>query len=328
MPKISVVIPVYNTSKYLRQCLDSLISQTLQDFEVICVNDGSKDNSLEILNEYVQKDSRFIVIDKENEGQGVARNLAIQKAQGEFLLCLDSDDWLEDNALELAYNKILEDSADIIFFDIYRYSEKTKQKCIYKYTGVYSKFQNTPFTKEDAGETIFKTNGLTFKMYKTKLIQDNDIKYSNHKFHEDVPFYFGSVLCSNRLTCLSEPIYNYRIFPKSSSYNYKQYFTCIPEVFEICFDLIEQKNPPNEIIASFLGNRYRSLIGFYNLTPTLYKPKYYKMMQKIIKKYFLRYDLDKDLENSVQNILKNNFLQHCLTKKIKATKIVLKTYKI
>ena len=89
MPKISVVIPVYNTSKYLRQCLDSLISQTLQDFEVICVNDGSKDNSLEILNEYAQKDSRFIVIDKENEGQGVARNLAIQKAQGEFLLCLD-----------------------------------------------------------------------------------------------------------------------------------------------------------------------------------------------------------------------------------------------
>lgn len=328
MIQVSVVVPVYNTESYLEECLKSIQSQTMFDIEVICVNDGSTDGSLNILKKFAQEDKRFIIINKENEGQGVARNLAIKQARGEYLICVDSDDWLENNALELAFNKIKKDNADILFFDAYRYSEKTKQKYIYKYTSVYSKFQEKPFTKEDAAEIIFKTNGLTFKMYKTKFIQDNDVKYSNHKFIEDAPFYIGSVLNSNKITCLSKPIYNYRLLPKSSTYNYKQYFSCIPEVFDICFKLIGQKNYSEEIIESFLANRYRALIGFYGLTPTLYKPKYYRMMKKIINKYFLQYNIGEDIEDAVQGILKKNFLQYYLSKKIRATKIILKTYKI
>ena len=125
MPKISIVIPVYNTAKYLEECLDSLLKQTLKDFEVILVNDGSKDNSLEILNAYAKKDSRFIIIDKKNEGQGIARNIAIEKSCGRYLLCMDSDDWLENNALELAYNKMSQEDVDVLFFDYYKYFEKT-----------------------------------------------------------------------------------------------------------------------------------------------------------------------------------------------------------
>ena len=128
MPKVSIIIPVYNAEKYLNQCLESLCNQTLTDFEVVCINDGSTDSSLEILQDFASKDSRFIIIDKKNEGQGVARNIAIKQAKGEYLLCLDSDDWLETDALEKAYNKITTDNTDILFFDVYNYSEKNKKK--------------------------------------------------------------------------------------------------------------------------------------------------------------------------------------------------------
>ena len=86
MPKVSVIIPVYNVEKYLRECLDSVINQTLSDIEIICINDGSTDNSLEILKEYAENDSRIKIITQENQGQGVARNNAIEAAQGEYLV--------------------------------------------------------------------------------------------------------------------------------------------------------------------------------------------------------------------------------------------------
>ena len=92
MPKVSVIIPVYNVEKYLKQCLDSVVNQTLKDIEIICVNDGSTDNSLEILEEYAQKDNRIIIISQENQGQSVARNIALEKATGEYVGFVDSDD--------------------------------------------------------------------------------------------------------------------------------------------------------------------------------------------------------------------------------------------
>ncbi len=92
MPKVSIIVPVYNVEKYLSTCLDSLINQTLKDIEIICINDGSTDNSLNILNEYAQKDTRIIVINKENSGPGSCRNLGIEKATGEYIQFVDSDD--------------------------------------------------------------------------------------------------------------------------------------------------------------------------------------------------------------------------------------------
>ncbi len=104
MTKVSIIVPVYNTEKYLRKCLISLVNQTLHDIEIICVNDGSTDNSLAVLNEFAKKDARIKVIDKENEGQSAARNLAIQQAQGEFLGFVDSDDWVDLKYFEELYN--------------------------------------------------------------------------------------------------------------------------------------------------------------------------------------------------------------------------------
>ena len=104
MVAISIVIPVYNIEKYLKECLDSLVNQTFKDFEVICVNDGSKDKSLDILNEYAKKDSRFIVVTQENGGSGSARNNGLSRARGKYVQFLDGDDYFEPELLEKLYN--------------------------------------------------------------------------------------------------------------------------------------------------------------------------------------------------------------------------------
>ena len=111
MPKVSVIIPVYNTAKDLKECLDSVISQTLDDIEIICINDGSPDNSLEILREYAQKDTRFVIIDQKNKGAGAARNIGISQAVGEFVAFMDADDKYPDNqVLEDLYSKVIENN--------------------------------------------------------------------------------------------------------------------------------------------------------------------------------------------------------------------------
>lgn len=107
MPEISVIIPVYNTGKYLSECLDSVISQTFTDIEIICINDGSTDNSLNILRKYEKKDSRIKVINQKNGGVVVARNNAIKHANGKYIYPLDSDDIIVKNCLEKLYNKII-----------------------------------------------------------------------------------------------------------------------------------------------------------------------------------------------------------------------------
>ena len=116
MTKISIIVPVYNVEKYLKECLDSLINQTLEDIEIICINDGSTDNSLAILEEYQKKDSRIKVFSQKNQGVSAARNLGIEKATGEYLTFLDSDDRLELNTCEILYKETIAKNSDFLFF--------------------------------------------------------------------------------------------------------------------------------------------------------------------------------------------------------------------
>ena len=115
-PKVSVVIPVYNVGKQLEKCLDSVVAQTFPDIEIIVVNDGSTDNSPEIIARYADKDSRIVVIDKSNEGLAYARKSGIEAARGTYIYHLDGDDYLEFDAIELLYRKAIEEDADMVVF--------------------------------------------------------------------------------------------------------------------------------------------------------------------------------------------------------------------
>lgn len=116
IPKVSVIIPVYNTEEYLRECLDSVVNQTLKEIEIICVDDGSTDGSLEILKEYAAKDKRIKVIHQENKGVSYARNVGLTNVIGEYIMFIDSDDYILPNTLQVLYDKIKSSNADLLVF--------------------------------------------------------------------------------------------------------------------------------------------------------------------------------------------------------------------
>ena len=121
MPQISIIVPVYNVEPYLHKCIDSILAQTFTDFECILIDDGSPDNCPAICDEYATKDNRIILLHQKNAGVSAARNAGLNIAKGEWIGFVDSDDWIEKNALELLYNKQRETSADIIIGSFIRH---------------------------------------------------------------------------------------------------------------------------------------------------------------------------------------------------------------
>jgi len=115
-PLISIILPIYNVENYLPKCLDSLVNQTMRDIEIICVNDGSTDGSLSVLNDYASRDKRIVVINQENSGVSVARNNALAHVKGEYYMFVDSDDWLDLETCEVVYNQITTNNADCLMF--------------------------------------------------------------------------------------------------------------------------------------------------------------------------------------------------------------------
>lgn len=143
--KISVIIPIYNTDAYLRECLDSVVGQSLAELEIICVDDGSNDNSSSILKEYAEKDERISIYTQENQGVSIARNNGIKHATGEYLYFFDSDDILEENVLEKIYNTAKERKLEVLYFDGSSFSNSEECKEIaYKYHDYYTRKNEYP----------------------------------------------------------------------------------------------------------------------------------------------------------------------------------------
>ena len=146
-PKISVIIPVYNTEKYLHQCLDSVVNQTLKELEIICVDDGSTDSSLEILKEYAQKDNRFTILTQKNLHAGVARNAGLTVAKGEYVHFLDSDDYLYSNVYKKLYNCLVDNNLDLIKFKAKIFDNATYENQSHNWTELKSEIFKDSFNK-------------------------------------------------------------------------------------------------------------------------------------------------------------------------------------
>ena len=205
-PKVSIIIPVFNTEHYLRQCLDSVCNQTLKDIEIICVNDCSPDNSLNILQEYTKKDSRIKIIDfKENQGVSVARNTGIEMAQGEYCNFIDSDDTINPDFYEILYNKAVDENIDIVKGSLNEINGN------YNYiTGLNQKIR--------LNKIHFHVE-FTSAIYKTTFIRQNNIIFPlNLKSWEDVVFSLEILSYNPRLAFADEAIYNYVKRPESCSH--------------------------------------------------------------------------------------------------------------
>lgn len=206
MPKVSVVVPIYNVQEYLSKCIESLLNQTFNDFELILVNDGSKDDSLNIVREYEKKDARIIVIDKQNGGLSDARNAGIAIAKGEYILFVDSDDFVEKELLEKTLNKATQTNADIVMFDVFQYYQSTGKKEVIR--NVYQESQ--VYTLKQNPEMITKIlNAAWNKLYKLSLFQENRILYPWGCYYEDLGTTYRLLARAQKIAFVNEPLYNY-----------------------------------------------------------------------------------------------------------------------
>ena len=201
--KISVIIPVYNVEKYIRQCLESVVSQSLKEIEIICINDGSTDNSLKILQEFSQKDKRITVIDKKNEGASIARNIGIEKSQGEYIYFIDSDDWIEIDAIEMLYKKC--NGEDIVYSNLCHYNENTKKIKEEKIKCFINEREGKYFLIN--GEGVGPCN----KLYKLSFLKENNLKFLENIIYEDLEFNFRCFFLSQKVKYVKNIGYNYRM---------------------------------------------------------------------------------------------------------------------
>ncbi len=203
MIKVSVIVPVYNVEKYLRKCLDSLVNQTLKDIEIIIVNDGSKDHSDIIIEEYSNKYSHITAFKKENGGLSSARNFGIERATGEYIAFVDSDDWVESEMYEKMYLKAKEHDFDLIMCDFKEIHENE--------TKVYTcHLDHDLFTKEDIQKHMIDYYPSAWnKLYKRSLFKN--LQFKEGVWFEDVEFGYRLLPYVHSIGIVNNPFYNYLI---------------------------------------------------------------------------------------------------------------------
>lgn len=211
-PKFSIIVPVYNVRNYLGLCIQSLINQTLKDIEIICVNDGSTDDSLNILQEYAKKDYRIKICDKLNGGSSSARNLGLDVAEGEFILFVDSDDILEKEACDRLYMEILQTGADIVVFGAKVFPQYVANKHAWLWTNLYV---NLKHYKGNCVDALFNEKPskpfIWNKCYRRSVIEENHIRFDEElSLGEDNLFLFEIFPNVEQIVYIPDQLYNYR----------------------------------------------------------------------------------------------------------------------
>lgn len=238
-PEVSVIIPVYNAEKYLRQCLDSVIGQSLREIEIICVDDGSNDSSPEILRKYAAGDVRIKIISQKNGGPGKARNCGFAIAEGDYAIFLDADDWFERDMLIKMVDTARKTGADVTV---------CKAECFDDMTGKplnsawMMKAQYLPgnffMPEEIAGHLFQFTYGMVWdKLYSTPFLKNAELKFMEFYCAEDTAFVFQSLLAAKRIAVLPEIKVHYRVNRKGSVSNS---FICQPEAPFEAFGLVQE----------------------------------------------------------------------------------------
>ena len=216
-PKLSVIIPVYNTEKYLNKCLDSLVNQTLAGIEIVVVNDGSKDSSPQIIKEYMEKyPDRFIYINQENSGQAVARNKALKVCNGEYIGFLDSDDFVRTDMFERMYNLAISEKADYVAcgYSGITYDEKGNEKELEHY--VCSKPAHKP---KDMFFGAYASPWL--HLYKRDVLEKSGADFPKGVVYEDTAFYLNVIPYLTKLAVIEEPLVYHVKHSKSTMASFK-----------------------------------------------------------------------------------------------------------
>lgn len=298
MAKISIVVPIYNSSKYLNKCLDSLVNQTLEDIEIILINDGSTDESEKILKEY--NDKRIKYISKKNEGIGKTRNRGIREANGEYIAFVDSDDYLNEHFCEYMYKKASTCNCDLVICDFFEDRGNL-------YGIKFNDFEDTSLI-----ETPSLINNINLgpcnKLYSLELLKSNNIYFEENLKYEDAPFVVKAIKSANKIGKVNDFLTYYVIHENSETTTRdKRIF----DILEICKIIIKELD--NTKYKNALTNLITMILLDYCAQQRYIKD--YKQRKKFINESFkMLNELDKNWKkcdyvlklNKLSRIIKTN----------------------
>ena len=279
MPKVSILVPTYNVEQYLVECMESIVNQTLKDIEIICIDDGSTDNSSKILDEYAAKDNRIKVIHKENGGYGKAMNVGLDNATGEYIGIVEPDDYVALDMYETLYNIAEENNLDFVKSDFYRFKGAGDNlELFYNKLSADDTFYNRVLTPNNEPKTYNFIMNTWCGIYKRTFLNKYNIMHNETPgaSFQDNGFWFQTFMWAQRAYFLNKPFYmNRRDNPNSSVYDKSKIFQVLEE-----FDWIENliyKNKKEECLDLFY------LIKF-NACTSGYKKVYIRRFRKNFKK--------------------------------------------
>ena len=290
---ISVIIPIYNTEQYLKECLDSVCSQSYKDIEIICINDGSTDNSEEIMRDYAKKDSRIKILSQHNQGISISRNNGIERAQGEYIFFLDSDDTIEPNAIETLYKRAHQTQADIVICNLNKVtpSDENKEKYqIWKRIDSKGKIhiqEDMPLTfdTQDISEYIFITESYAWnKLYKTEFIKKHNIKFMPEIIYEDIVYFTDILLANPQMSYCNQALYNYKLRDDSLCHKTDKKQLNIIKVFEILENKLSGFKEEKKIRNNLYHMKKYLYTWIYVKIPEENKQEYKKRVRKELKR--------------------------------------------
>ena len=267
MPKISVIIPVYNAEKYLNKTLESILKQSLKDIEVICVDDGSTDGSVEIIQSFIKKDDRVKLIRQNNQHAGSARNTGLKEAQGEYIHFMDADDYVLNYAYEAIYNKVIKYDLDCLKFSSVVYDVKQKDTVdlpAFTLTRLRPGDFNRLLTLEE-GSPIYKVNVAPWNgVYRRTFLEKNNIVFNTLFCVNDRSFFNKVITNAERMMIARDRLVVHRVNMKESLVGKRaEHFDCHFRSIEIVSDQLVADEVDEEIKLLIMQKEFKDLFAWY-----------------------------------------------------------------
>ncbi|MDR0705440.1 MAG: glycosyltransferase family 2 protein [Planctomycetaceae bacterium] len=279
MPKVSVIIPVYNAEKYLHACLDSVVNQTLTDIQIICVDDGSSDRSPQILDEYAAKDNRFKIIHQQNTGIAGARNAAYPWIKGEYTLFADNDDTIEPDLCEKTVAVADAEQADMTYFFV----DRGRHWCNIRRRGsqIEKVFGIHTLTENDYS-ILLNYRWIWSKLWRSCFLLDNDIRCPAGQYCEDTFMQWKALIHNPQSVLLPKVMYHFRINPLSaSSEPSKKYEMGLPATYELIRKMLrETGNYRDQWKRLFLNQKLEDIRTVYTILPKYRRKEYLRMVKE------------------------------------------------
>lgn len=293
--KVSIIIPVYNPGELLNKCLDSASNQTLRDIEIICIDDESSDGSLDILNKYAENDYRFKVLTQSNSGAGIARNKGLEYAIGEYIVFLDSDDYIELDMCEFLYNHAKNLDSDLVLFNNRWYLEDNTTRDFIHFDSFDGDYKTFVFDYHFIHNKVLSGffGVIWTKFYKKSFLNDNVIVFPSHKLYNDLEFHIKSVLLAERIAYCPKIFYHYNKSGHPSlqtKYVGKKEAIVFYDVMVGIRDFLIEKGFMDEFRIDFLNFTFRHLYSKINEMEDDYKNEFFLRIKEFFESILITAD--------------------------------------